>query len=120
MCWTRSENVVWEELDGCALLVDVKSGARWRLNAAASRAWKLCDGTRTLSEISKALRQSHASLADLCYQFTALGLLRVEAIPAGAMTMARSTENSPFSFQALGLGAGSRRRPSPRGNSGPG
>src|ERR1017187_1282005 len=34
--WTKAKNVIWEELDGGALLIDATTGARWALNATAA------------------------------------------------------------------------------------
>ena len=65
MSWIKNDNVVWEELDSGALLIDPKSGARWTLSAAASAAWQHCDGTRTLAEMATVLHQSRANLAEL-------------------------------------------------------
>jgi len=118
MRWTKNENVIWEELDGGALLIDTKSGTRWTLSAAAAAAWKLCDGQRTLAEMTRLLRQRQGDIADFCRQFGALGLLKTQSVVRTAAF--RSADSSPLSFQSAGIGLGPRRRPSPRGNSGPG
>jgi hypothetical protein len=128
--WKRSNEIVWEELDGEALLVSPISGARWSLNAAAAAVWKCCDGTRSLAALSSAfaqasglsLREARQEIAAFCQRFSELGLLHAQA------QLVTATLNSPTfrsgieapSFKALGLGHGPRRRPSPRGNSGPG
>ncbi|MEI6234690.1 MAG: PqqD family protein [Planctomycetota bacterium] len=120
MRWIRNENVIWEELDNGALLIDAKNGSRWTLSATAATAWKLCDGKRTLDEMARVLRQKRESIAEFCRQFEALGLLQIRNAHILAAVAFRTTAQSPFSYQSAGLGSGPRRRPSPRGNSGPG
>ena len=120
MRWTKNEQIIWEELDGVALLIDTTSGSRWTLSAAATAAWKLCDGKQTLTDMARTLRQHRSSIVDFCQQFEALGLLhRQGALTTGSVVF-KSAGQSPFSFQFASLGAGPRRRPSPRGNSSPG
>jgi len=104
-------------------LIDTKSGTRWTLSATASAAWRLCDGQRTLAEMSDILRQSRENIKEFCQQFEALGLLRANTYMRLALIESvsyRTSSPNPFSFQSAGLGNGPRRRPSPRGNSGPG
>ncbi|MEI6234685.1 MAG: PqqD family protein [Planctomycetota bacterium] len=120
MRWTKSENVIWEELDGGALLIDTKSGSRWTLSAAAAATWKLCDGKRTLGEMAEVLCQKRAIIAEFCAQFEVLGLLKGQDVVCAAPIVFSSANSSPFSFQSAGIGSSPRRRPSPRGNSGPG
>ncbi len=103
--WVRSNSVVWEEVDGGMLLVNPVSGARWVFNAAAAAVWKLCDGTRAAGEAEA-----------FCAALARAGLLRPSAQLAAACHM--SVIGAP-TFQTLGAGRGSRRRPSPGGVSGP-
>ncbi|HLX61049.1 MAG TPA: hypothetical protein VKX17_07180 [Planctomycetota bacterium] len=113
--WKRANGLVWEEVGTEMLIVQPHSGARWLLNAAASAIWKICDGNGTGTPF-------HNEIARFCEKLADAGLLqaaprgRLVAIPC-AMTVQRS--NAP-AFRALGLTSGPRRRPSPRGNSGPG
>jgi hypothetical protein len=79
----REANIVWEEINGGALLVDVQSGRRWMVDAASVGLWKL--------------REQHT-------------LLAMHRLASGGVSGARE----------LSVGTGPRRRPSPRGNSGPG
>jgi hypothetical protein len=51
--WIRSNDVVWEDLDGEALLVRSSTGQRWTLNATAAGIWKLCDGGFDLSGLAR-------------------------------------------------------------------
>jgi|GEM_PF-599468 len=131
--WVRSNEVVWEEMNGEAVLVSPSTGARWSLNATASRVWTFCDGQFGVTEIATALaaasgrnlRETKRELTAFCAEFVALGLLQpaVETRVAGASVSGAafmSGLSTPPSFRSMGLGSGPRRRPSPRGNSGPG
>jgi hypothetical protein len=123
--WIRAHGVVWEELDGAALLVSPDSGACWSLNATAAALWKLCDGSRSPRELAAALgksaREARVEIADFCQTFAKLGLLQPANAPVlvSKNVVMRGVEDAP-AFRVLGLGQGPRRRPSPRGNSGPG
>ena len=126
--WVRSADVAWEELGREALLVSAETGARWSLNAAATRVWKACDGTLGLSELARASGLAEfEKVAEFCSAFAQMGLLRgssqlalASAGTRGGGAVFMSGLESP-AFRALGVGAsGPRRRPSPRGNSGPG
>ncbi len=118
--WARSEQIIWEELDGAALLVNPATGARWTLNATAAALWKLCDG-RTSAEIARLLARSREEIAEFCAKFETLGLLtgarKLVPVPIDGATY-RTCSTGP-SFRPLGLGNGPRRRPGPSGISGP-
>ena len=123
--WVRSTEVLWEELNGETLLVNPSAETSWVLNAAAAAVWKLCDGTRGLIEVAGCAAVSQDDVALFCERFGGLGLLRaaIHATPVSAppgSAMFRSPFNDPPAYRMLGLGSGSRRRPSPRGHSGPG
>ena len=127
----RSNDVVWEELEGQALLVHTRTGERWTLNAAALVLWKLCDGTRTVESLAKALaaitrwnlKECREELEHFAQSLSGTGLLQC----AGAEGNTLLAQPAQFSvggmlranYQGKSLGA-PRRRPSPRGNSGPG
>jgi hypothetical protein len=123
--WVRCNDVVWEELNGDALLVSPPTGRRWTLNTTATGIWKLCDGGADLYDLVRRFSTvSQREIAEFCSLFGELGLLTqgtaiapVQAASGGIAMM--STEPPPM-FRELGVGSGSRRRPSPRGNSGPG
>jgi hypothetical protein len=91
--WKKASEVICEELGDGALLVDLKTGQRWLLNAAATALWKL-DGVAV-------------SMNEFCAQLN-------------AGTTCQLAPGCIPSIKELGLGVGPRRRPSPRGNSGPG
>jgi len=119
--WIRSTDVIWEELDGQALLVHSKTGARWSLNTGALAVWKCCDGSSTLGSLATNFGQSKREIAEFCRTLAEVGLLSSgEASLAGMSGTASRSSSSPFGLRSLGLTAGPRRRPSPRGNSGPG
>ena len=128
--WKRSQDVVWEELDGAVLLVNPATGMRCHLNAAAAAVWKLCDGRHSVSELAAAVARSCEEVVRVCRQLSQIGLLSGSPALAGSSALYNdnscmrnglpvSLEGAPV-FTLLGLGDGSRRRPSPRGNSGPG
>lgn len=129
--WTRAADVIWEELDDGALLVDSKTGARWSLNATAAALWKWCDGGSTLNELALRLaensrrnvREARAEVRSFCERFADRKLVVLVIAKNGSVhpqTVSFSALNAPASFSALGLGHGPRTRPGPRGNSSPG
>ncbi len=60
----RRDDIVVCELDGEAVLYDERSGAVHRFNETALTVWKACDGSRHVSEISRALAQRYALGSD--------------------------------------------------------
>jgi hypothetical protein len=48
-------DVPWRVLDTETLVVDVQGGLLYPLNAVATRIWELCDGTRSMAAITRAL-----------------------------------------------------------------
>ncbi len=128
--WKRSHDVVWEELDGAVLLVNTTTGMRCHLNAAAAAVWKLCDGRHSVSELAAAVARSCEEVLRVCRQLSEIGLLSGSPALAGSSALyndysclrngvSANLAGAP-AFTLLGLGEGPRRRPSPRGNSGPG
>ena len=59
MDWTEAfplrKPVPWRTLDTEALVVDVKGGLLYPLNAVGARIWELCDGARSVEAIVAAL-----------------------------------------------------------------
>ena len=125
MNWTRAKNVVWEEFcEGGALLVNPATGARWTLNATATALWKLCDGRNGTAELAALLERSRDEIALFCAQFVQMGLLTPALVSnsqrtPGSMPTALARLSSAPSFKPLGLGNGTKRRPTARGVSGP-
>ena len=127
--WTKATGVVWEELDGGALLVDARTGARWSLNASAAALWRACDGRASLAQLARALaRATRSSLKDARSEVRAFiaslrsAQLLTPALAGGALphTLEFQSLSTTPSLTPLGLGHGPRKRPGPRGNSGPG
>jgi len=115
--WVRSTGVVWEELDGETVVVNPATGARWSLDAAATRIWKTCDGALGLRELAHDVA-ALSEITALCNALGRIGLLTQGGATEGTVCMSGL---SVPGVRALGVGAsGPRRRPSPRGNSGPG
>lgn len=119
--WSRAPNIVWEEVGGRALVVHAQTGARWMLDASATQVWKLCEGCRSLADLARSLSLSQDEVKRVCEEFKRLGLMtdtpKAIPIPIDASANFKSAHSG---FKALGLGAGPRRRPTPRGVSGPG
>lgn len=120
MNWTRNDNVIWEELDGGALLVSPDTGGRWSLNSAAAAVWNLCDGRLSLSQVAARIARPLDEVSTFCQQFAALGLLNSPQ-PSAVTHVATFHTAAPGApgFKAHSLGSGPRRRPTPRGLSGP-
>lgn len=124
----RSEDIVWETLEEQTLAVRAVSGESWTLNESASRVWKLCDGTRELCDIIRAysnasadgMRHARAEVFGIYQRMIELGLLQGAPAVAGGISHVARMSSELDSIKPLGLIAGSRRRPTPRGNSGPG
>lgn len=135
--WVRSDDIVWEDLDGQTLLVQPATGKRLVLNATASKVWQLCDGRCSLSELvnefatirNSSLNGLQRELAAFCEELAAMGLLIRGGTSSHAQLAAvdfngvlkRSGLTPGLTVRPLHLSSsGARRRPSPRGNSGPG
>ena len=53
--YPRRREVPYRVLDTETLVVDVQGGMLYPLNAVATRIWQLCDGTRSIDAIGRAL-----------------------------------------------------------------
>ena len=49
----KKENIVVQELDNEILIYDLKDNKAFCLNEASAIIWQLCDGTKTVSQISQ-------------------------------------------------------------------
>ena len=131
--WVRSENVVWQEFDGEAVIVSTTAQKTWVLNASASQIWKCCDGRITLDGLASRLakaggREVSRVKGELLAFFRMLegkGLIRASHIAAASILEDRLTLE--LSVAGLSLpplikmesnSVGIRGRPSPRGNTG--
>lgn len=47
----RDERILRQEVSGSVVLFSMENGRYYSLNDVATRAWDLCDGTRSVSEI---------------------------------------------------------------------
>jgi hypothetical protein len=128
--WIRSDEVVWEALDGETVLIQPRQGRTWLLNAAAAFVWRYCNGQTSSTEIARYLshagRHQTARVAEdvraFCAELEALGLLST-ARPTAALVTVEMSFSGPYSpprIRPRGFGVGPRHRPSPRGLSGPG
>ena len=108
-----------------------RTGARWSLNSMAAEIWKLCDGTRSGEELAgalagasgRSLRAVRAEITAFCDALASAGLLLAApgvGMPLSVAARVSGSLNVAPSFRPLGLASGPRRRPGPRGNSGPG
>lgn len=127
----RESGVVWEELDGEALLVNPATKSSWLLNPTATLIWRHCTGAHGLAELARALarttgaevRKVEREVAAFCRRLQQAGLLHAAAAPAGGGSTVAFSGLGGYTAPAMlsrALTAGSRRRPTPRGNSGPG
>ena len=53
----RKENLVMQELENEVLLYDLKANKAFCLNYTSAMVWQLCDGTKSIAEISQNLSQ---------------------------------------------------------------
>lgn len=80
----KNTELIWRELDDGTVVIDPAKGDMKVLNQVGARAWKLADGTRTVSQIATIISQdfkvtTEDAIADLIDYFADLekkGLLR--------------------------------------------
>jgi hypothetical protein len=129
--WKHNAGVVWEELDGETLLVNPITRATVRLNETASFVWKHCSSAITLSELARTLarksgrelRRIEHELEEFCLQLSRGGFLQPATRRNDCLSLNLAAFTGSYEaprFFARSLGHGPRKRPSPRGNSGPG
>jgi hypothetical protein len=131
--WSRSKDVVWDEVAGEAVLVRPSSRRTWVLNSTASFVWRRCDGRVTIDQIARALaaatgaefRSIKEDVLAFCAELEGACLL--SPAPASVPTSALAGKGGAFSVPYIpplirlkSLSARPRGRPSPRGISGPG
>ena len=124
MKYIRSKDVVWERIDGGALLTRPSSDRAWRLDALASTIWSLCGGKGGFERAVKAVLRATGCDAvrareiceRLCADLAARGLMQ----PCGVLAPVSMARSGFANLTEIKLTAGGRRRPTPRGNSGPG
>jgi hypothetical protein len=122
--WSKSDGVVWEQLGGETVIVRPSDRRTWLLNATASFVWRCCNGQVSPEEIARRLggQQVTREIAAFCQDLAKLGLLSESTQPAPqpALALAFSGPYAAPRIMPQGFGTGPRRRPSPRGLSGPG
>jgi hypothetical protein len=127
----RTPGIVWEELGNEALLINVSENSVWSLNESATQIWKYCERCSVehlVREIARAanrqLHQVEQHVREFVEAMCKNGWLQITAIgaPSGWMAghVAFQANWTVPAFRIKSLGSGPRRRPSPRGNSGPG
>lgn len=125
--WERARDIVWEELDGEAVLVSPVTSKTWVLNATASAIWKYCDGQTSIDALAAAFAQAgrlevakvKTELLAFCRQLEAQGMLRASSSPIGiGAACAFAGSYVPPFIRMHSSGVGFRGRPSSRGGSG--
>ena len=62
----KKERILAQEVAGTVVLLTLDSGQYYSLDAAGARAWELCDGRRTIAEITALVaREFDAPLASI-------------------------------------------------------
>jgi len=130
--WVRSRDVVWDEIDGEAVLISTSEQKTWVLNATASIIWKCCDGTISIEALARRIAREcgreasrvKSELLDFCREMEQRGLFmggRVAGAACGESTLGSFCFKG-FSMPPLikmeSLSLGIRGRPSPRNVSG--
>ena len=129
--WIRSGEIVWQDIEGAAVLVSPRSKRTWVLNQTAAHIWKMC-GTRVSAETlarqlaqasGQELRRIRSDLLKFCRKLQGLGLL-CAAREAGTGRELQACRFAgaylPPMIKLQNEGMGFRGRPSSRGVSGPG
>lgn len=78
----REENLVVQELDGEVLIYDLNTNKAFSLNETSSLVWQLCDGDKSVSEISESISRKLDSPANEDLVWLALEQLKKEKLIA--------------------------------------
>ena len=105
--WKRADQTQSETLGESMLIINPATGVKATLNAAAAAIWSRCDGSTVLSDYAVAF----------CERLSLHGF--VQPVACAAMVGVAQQSSLTPAFKILSAGAGGRRRPSPRGVSGP-
>ncbi|MEI6231935.1 MAG: PqqD family protein [Planctomycetota bacterium] len=128
--WIKADGLVWEELGTEALVVNPRSRMSWILNPVAAHIWKHCEGAVGIRDLARvfALRGGaelatiERELSEFFQGLAQSGLVEAASsmgTPVSTIACFGGNYSTPL-MSARALGANARRRPSPRGNSGPG
>lgn len=77
---SRKANVVVQELDGEVLIYDLNANKAYCLNKTSAIIWQLCDGNKSVTEISQALSQKLDSPTDENLVWLALDQFKKEKL----------------------------------------
>jgi len=61
---SHADQVIAQEISGTVVLLNIPSGQYYSLNEIGGRAWALCDGFRTVSEIIEVIREEYEAPDD--------------------------------------------------------
>ena len=128
--WIKADGVVWEEIGTGALVVHPGNRMSWILNPVAAHLWKHCEGAVGIRDMARAFaRRGGAEVATIerelseFFQGLAQSGLVDATSPMGAPVSTIACFGGDYATPLMNVrsvGINSRRRPSPRGNSGPG
>jgi len=76
----REENLVVQELDGEVLIYDLNTNKALCLNETSALVWQLCDGDKSVSEISESISKKYNSPANEDFVWLALDQLKKEKL----------------------------------------
>ncbi len=129
--WVRSRDVVWEELDGEAVLVSTTRQKTWALNRAASLIWKCCDGQISIETLARRVASAcgrevgsvKREIFEFCRELESRGLISTATMNVRNLSNQSLVAN--FSIAGFSLppkinietsSVGFRGRPTSRGN----
>lgn len=79
---SRKKDLVTQETDGEVMIYDISTNKAFCLNETSALVWQLCDGNRTVSEISKGLSEKLNSPANEDLVWLAIDQLKKENLIA--------------------------------------
>lgn len=94
--YTRNQSVLWTELDGQFLLMDIESGAYFELTGVGSTVWRVLESSRSEADIVDHILARYDVDQIQCEQdvrvfldkLLAAGMLHQDAAPQGASSSA--------------------------------
>ena len=78
----RKENIVIQQTDSETLIYDLKTNQAFCLNETSALVWKLCDGNRTVSDISDEMSKKMKTLISVDFVWLALSQLNKDGLLA--------------------------------------
>lgn len=85
---SRKENIVVQELDGEVLIYDLSENKAFCLNETSALVWEMCDGNKSISEISEGLGKKLNSKASEDLVWLAIDQLKKEKLIANSEEIA--------------------------------